>query len=128
MKDKQMKYSHKDLEVWKKSLGLVTDIYRLTKNFPKDEVYGLIAQMKRAAVSIPSNIAEGASRNSGKEFIQFLYIALGSASELETQIIISRNLSYIDDSEAKINLKQIESLKKMLNGLITYMKTKKTNH
>jgi len=124
MKDKQMKYSHKDLEVWKKSLGLVTDIYRLTKNFPKDEVYGLIAQMKRAAVSIPSNIAEGASRNSGKEFIQFLYIALGSASELETQIIISRNLSYIDDSETKLNLKQIESLKKMLNGLITYMKTK----
>jgi four helix bundle protein len=65
--------NHKDLDVWNKSISLVTDIYKLTKDFPKDEVYGLTTQMRRTAVSIPSNIAEGASRNSGKEFIQFLY-------------------------------------------------------
>jgi four helix bundle protein len=114
--------SHKDLDVWKKSLHLVTDIYRLTENFPEDEIYGLIAQMKRAAVSIPSNIAEGASRNSGKEFIQFLYIALGSASELETQLIISQKLSYIDNREAENYQERIEMLKKTLTGLITYLK------
>jgi len=116
--------NHKDLDVWNKGVSLVTDIYKLTKNYPKDEVYGLANQMRRAAVSIPSNIAEGASRNSDKEFIQFLYIALGSASELETQIIISRNLSYIEDAESETYLKNIESLKKMLNGLIIHLKRK----
>jgi len=116
--------NHKDLDVWNKGVSLVTDIYKLTKNYPKDEVYGLANQMRRAAVSIPSNIAEGASRNSDKEFIQFLYIALGSASELETQIVISRNLSYIEDAESETYLKNIESLKKMLNGLITHLKRK----
>jgi len=116
--------NHKDLDVWSKGISLVTDIYKLTKNYPKDEVYGLVNQMRRAVVSIPSNIAEGASRNSGKEFIQFIYIALGSASELETQIIISGNLSYIEDAESETYLKNIESLKKMLNGLITHLKRK----
>ncbi len=117
--------SHKDLDAWIKSVRLVTDIYKVTKRFPKDELYGLAVQMRRAAVSIPSNIAEGASRNSRKEFMQFLYIALGSTSELETQIIISRNLSYIEDPQVETFLNRIDSLKKMLNGLIAYLKNRK---
>ena len=76
--------NHKDLEVWKKSMDLVSNIYKITESFPNKELYGLTNQIRRAAVSIPSNIAEGAARNSKKEFIQFLYIALGSLSELET--------------------------------------------
>jgi four helix bundle protein len=84
--------NHKDLDVWVKSMDLVTDIYRATKTFPKDEMYGLTNQIRRAVISIPCNIAEGASRNSKKEFIQFLYVSLGSASELETQLLISERL------------------------------------
>ncbi|MFA5010608.1 MAG: four helix bundle protein [Ignavibacteria bacterium] len=84
--------THKDLEVWKKSIDLVSEIYEITKSFPKEEIYGLTNQIRRSAVSIPSNIAEGAGRNHDKEFIQFLYIAMGSSSELETQIFICKNL------------------------------------
>lgn len=84
--------SHKDLEVWKRSVELVKTIYEITKSFPKEELYGLTNQMRRSAISIPSNIAEGAARNHNKEFIQFLYITLGSIAELETQIIISKKL------------------------------------
>jgi len=84
--------NHKDLEVWKKSMDLVSNIYKITEPFPNKELYGLTNQIRRAAVSVPSNIAEGAARSSKKEFIQFLYIALGSLSELETQIIIANSL------------------------------------
>lgn len=117
-----MMKSHKDLDVWKKSMNLVTEIYRVTKNFPKEETYGLTNQVKRCVVSIPSNIAEGAGRNSKKEFVQFLYVALGSVSELETQLIIALNLAYLRD--IKQFLYQIESIKKMLNGLINHLKSK----
>ena len=84
--------THRDLDVWKKSVSLVTSIYEITKSFPKEEIYGLTNQIRRAAVSVPSNIAEGSARQGNKEFIQFLYIALGSLTELETQLIIARNL------------------------------------
>jgi len=80
--------SYQDLEVWKKSIDFVEQIYRLVKQLPKEETYALSDQMRRAAVSIPSNIAEGANRKTTKEYIQFLYIALGSTAELETQLII----------------------------------------
>ena len=83
---------HKDMEVWKKSIGLVTKVYELTKIFPEDEKFGLVSQIRRAAVSIPSNIAEGAARNSDKEIQRFLDISLGSIAELETQLIIAENL------------------------------------
>jgi len=86
--------SHKDLIVWQKGIRLSKQVYLLTSSFPKVEIYGLTSQMRRAAVSIPSNIAEGRSRNTRKDFIQFLRIALGSASELETQIEISKQLSF----------------------------------
>jgi four helix bundle protein len=87
---------HKELDVWKESVELVTEIYTATRLFPKEEVYGLTNQVRRAAVSIPSDIAEGAARQTSKEFMQFLYIALGSVAELETQLIIAENLHYIE--------------------------------
>ncbi|MGK0286095.1 MAG: four helix bundle protein [Salibacteraceae bacterium] len=87
--------THKDLEVWKRSIDLVVSIYDLTKVFPDGEKYGLTSQMRRAAVSIPSNISEGAGRSSTKEFIRFLDIATGSLSELETQLIIVIRLGFI---------------------------------
>ena len=112
--------THKDLDVWKESIFLVKDVYTLTKLFPKDEIYGLTSQMRRCAVSIPSNIAEGSARNYDKEFIQFLYISLGSLSELETQLIISIEINYINE----YNFAKLEKIKKMLLGLIKYLKSK----
>jgi four helix bundle protein len=111
---------HKDLEVWKKSMAFVTTIYKVTGVFPKEEIYGITNQMRRAAVSIPSNISEGASRGYDKEFIQFLHIALGSLSELETQILIAGNLQYITNVDNLIM--ETEVLRKLLNGLIYSLK------
>jgi len=116
--------THKDLDVWKKSMDLVMDVYRDTQTFPKEEVYGLTSQIRRAVVSIPCNVAEGASRNSKKEFGQYLYIALGSASELETQILIADRLGYLQES-GRLLIKT-EAIKKMLNGLISHL-TRKTS-
>lgn len=113
---------HKDLDVWKQSMVLVEDIYALTKNFPSDEKYGLSSQIKRAVVSVPSNIAEGAGRKGDKEFIQFLYIAMGSLSELETQLILANRLQFTDSVESYLS--QIEKIKKMLFGLIRYVNNK----
>jgi len=111
---------YKNLDVWGKSISLVLEAYKITNNFPKEERYALADQIKRAAVSIPSNIAEGASRNTRKEFIQFIYIALGSASELETQIIIAEKLGYIEHKELLIS--DITIIRKMLNALISSLK------
>ena len=113
---------HKDLDVWKQSMVLVEDIYALTKNFPSDEKYGLTSQIKRAVVSVPSNIAEGAGRKGDKEFIQFLYIAMGSLSELETQLILANRLQFTNSIESYLS--QIEKIKKMLFGLIRYVNNK----
>ncbi len=99
--------THKDLDVWQKSIEFVTEIYKITKLFPKDELYGLISQIRRASVSIPSNIAEGAARNHKKEYIQYLYIALASGAEVETQLIISKNLNYINDENFQKILTQL---------------------
>ena len=115
--------THKDLDVWKKSMDFVTMLYKKTATFPKEEIYGLTNQMRRAAVSIPSNNAEGAARKSNKEFIQFLHIALGSTVEIETQLIISKNLKFIDD-ESFIELdKERNEIGRMLFGLIKYRKS-----
>jgi four helix bundle protein len=119
--------SHKDLDVWKRSIEFVTLIYKITKNFPKEEIYGLTNQIRRAAVSIPSNIAEGAARNHSKEFLQFLFISLGSISELETQIIISENLKYSQNSDSLILQNELTKLRKMIIGLIRYLENKKSD-
>ena len=115
--------THKDLEVWKKSISLVTILYKLTKSFPKDELYGLIQQIRRSAVSVPSNIAEGAARNHKTEYIQFLYIALGSLSELETQCLISKNLEYVNDQNYNSINDAIQEIRRMLLGLIKHLKS-----
>ena len=108
--------THKDLDVWQVSMELVKDIYFLTKNFPSDEKFGLINQLRRGAVSIPSNIAEGASRQSSKETIQFLYVALGSLSEVETQVEIARNLDYINEIGSVLG--KILRVRMMLLGMV----------
>jgi four helix bundle protein len=113
--------THKDLDVWKEAMLLAKEVYLLTARFPKEEAYGLVLQMRRAAVSVPSNIAEGAARNSAKEFIQFLHISLGSLAELETQVFLSMELGY--DIPAPI-LEQIERVRKMLLGLIKRLRRK----
>ena len=112
--------THKDLEIWKKGIDLVEDIYRFTKTFPPEEMYGLTSQMRRSAVSIPSNIAEGAARQSNKEFLQFLYIALGSLSEIETQLFIAQRLGYTSDD--KIG-NDIETLRRQTLSFIKYKKS-----
>lgn len=116
--------THKDLEVWKKSISLVTEIYSITKSFPKEEIYGLTNQMRRAAVSVPSNISEGAARQTNKEFIQFLYIALGSNTELETQLLIAYKLNYMSKNDYEICYQSVDKIGKMLSGLISYRKSK----
>ena len=108
------------MEVWKKSMDLVSNIYKITESFPNKELYGLTNQIRRAAVSIPSNIAEGAARNSKKEFIQFLFIALGSLSELETQIIIASRLEYLNNLDTLLG--DLKFLRKLINRLIYYLK------
>lgn len=110
--------NHKDLIVWQKSMELVTDIYIETRNFPADERYGIVSQMRRAAVSIPSNISEGYGRMNDKETVQFLRVALGSAVELETQILISKNLDFFQINKASELLRDIQAIVKMLNSLI----------
>jgi len=90
--------THKDLDIWKLGIELVELIYKICEKYPNEEKFGIVSQIKRASVSIPSNIAEGSARNSQKEFIQFCYIALGSLSEVETQLIISKKLNFISDN------------------------------
>ena len=113
--------THKDLDIWKIGIQLVDDIYHMTRNFPENEKFGITSQIRRSAISIPSNIAEGAARSSKKEFIQFLYISLGSLSELETQLIISKKLKYLKNDDI---LQEIEGLRKKMLNFIKFQKTK----
>ena len=117
--------SHKDLLVWQKSMELVTNVYVATRSFPKDEIFGIVSQMRRAAVSIPSNISEGYGRLYEKETVKFLSNALGSATELETQMIISRNLSFLPVEDATELIMNIQEIIRMLSALI---KTFDTNN
>jgi four helix bundle protein len=118
--------SHKDLEVWQLAVELATEVYKATKAFPRDEQYGMVAQMRRSAVSIASNIAEGAARYGKKEFLQFLYVSLGSASELETQLEIADRVGLGTSSELKQLGTRSTSVSKMLHGLIRSVKARDT--
>lgn len=111
--------SHRDLIVWQKGIKLVDMIYKITKDFPKFEIYGLANQMQRAAVSIPSNIAEGRCLGSKKEFSRFLRISLGSTAELDTQIQIALNREYVSKEEYETIYNLITEIIKMLSKLIT---------
>lgn len=108
----------KDLKVWQKGVELVKMVYKITVSFPPTEVYGIVSQMRRSAVSIPSNTAEGFMRRHNKEFKQFLYIALGSLAELETQLILSEQLGFSKNEKCKSILGNINELNKMIMGLI----------
>ena len=119
--------THKDLGIWKMSIELVKDIYKITEKFPSSEQFGLVSQLIRASVSIPSNIAEGSARNGNKEFIQFCYISLGSLSEVETQIIISNELKFITNDVSEKILTTIEIIRKKLLNFIKYLKTRNEN-
>ncbi|MCX7844912.1 MAG: four helix bundle protein [Candidatus Bipolaricaulota bacterium] len=111
--------THKDLAVWKEAMQLVKAVYEWTTGFPKEEMYGLTAQMRRAALSIPCNIAEGAARGSRKEFLQFLHISLGSLAELETQVFLAEDLFQLEAEPLKT---QIEGLRRKLLALMKTLK------
>jgi four helix bundle protein len=109
-----------DLDVWKEARLLVSKIYTLTRPFPKEEQFCLTNQLRRCVVSMPSNMAEGFGRNHKKDSIQFFYIARGSLYEAETQLYLSFDLQYLSESELKITLTQLETVRKLLNGSIRY--------
>lgn len=110
-------HSYRDLIAWQKSIDLVTSIYWMTDTFPKDAIFWLTSQIRRAAVSIPSNIAEWQSRNGSNEFFHFLWIAEGSLSELETQLIIANNISYLKGEEKNEFLEKTEEIRRILFAL-----------
>jgi four helix bundle protein len=114
--------THKDLTVWQKSISLVKQIYVETKSFPNEELFGLVSQMRRSSISIPSNIAEGHGRGTIKERMHFIYIALGSASELETQLIISKELEYLSETIFLSLSSLLGEIIRMLSALINSLK------
>jgi len=113
---------HRGLEVWNKAMDFVAEVYRITGEFPQSEMYGLTSQMRRAAVSIPSNLAEGAGRKGNKEFRQFLSIAQGSISELDTQLEIACRLGYVTEHNHANLVGRLTEISKMLYGLARTLK------
>ncbi len=114
--------SYRDLVAWQKAMDLVTAVYRITASFPREEIYGLTSQLRRAAVSVPSNIAEGQGRRGLAEFRHFLRQASGSLMELETQVLIAERLCYMPPDEASELLQSAAEVGKILNGLIASLK------
>lgn len=119
-----MRKSYSDLDAWQKARKLANNIYTVTSKFPKEETYGLVSQMRRAAVSIPSNIAEGIGRNTPKDTIQFLFISRGSTYELETQLFISLDQNYISEQTFQEIIILLTDCKMLINGLINYYQSK----
>ncbi len=110
--------TYRDLVVWQKAMALVTEVYRLSRQFPKEEVYGLMAQMRRGAVSIPSNVAEGYGRNSTPDYVRFLRMAAGSLYELQTQMEVAVNLEYVRAEVVSSLYEHADEISRMLGGLI----------
>ena len=115
--------THKELVVWQKSMHLAKLVYRYTTSFPKEELYGITSQVRRAVVSIPSNIAEGQARNSTKEFLQFLAIARGSKAELETQLLLCVQVNYLAPTDISEVMQQLQEVGKMLHALTKTLPT-----
>ena len=118
----------RDLDIWKKGIEIVKDIYNIVEKFPKQEFYGLVSQIQRSAVSIPSNVAEGFNRFHNKEYKQFLYIALGSCAELETQVEVASELKYISNQKKKNILEKINHESRMLTNLIKKIDSRATSN
>ena len=119
-----MSEKYRDLLVWQRAMELVKEIYRATKSFPKEEVYGLTAQIRRAAIAVPSNIAEGKGRYSTADVNHFLVQARGSLYELETQVLIATDLKYLSEAESKKLLDSSDEVARLLNGLIRSLREK----
>jgi len=119
--------NYKDLKVWQKSYQLCLEVYQITKGFPKNEIYGLISQMRRAALSIPCNIAEGYGRKTTPEYLRALYIAYGSTCELETQVLLSGDLCYFADKSLSKLQDDLGEVERMLQALIKSFKNKPLN-
>jgi four helix bundle protein len=119
-----MEKPHKKLDAWKQSMELVVDVYRITDKFPVQERYGLIDQIRRAVISIPSNTAEGAARQAKKEFANYLHMAQGSLSEMDTQMELARQLGYRDEANHRILDERMERIDKMMTGLIHHLTRK----
>ena len=116
--------SYKDLNVWQKAYELCLKIYSITAQFPKEEKYGLTSQIRRSAVSIPSNIAEGYGRKTTADYIRMLYIAYGSVCELETQILLAGDLGFIEKGQLDIRIREIAEIERMLKALIKSLENK----
>jgi four helix bundle protein len=116
-------HSFRDLEAWKESHHLVLEVYKVTKKFPKEELFSLVNQLRRAAVSITSNIAEGFARNSYKEKVQFYAVAKGSLTEVESQLLVSRDLGYIRPAEAALLEEHVSKVGRIMTGLIRKSKS-----
>jgi four helix bundle protein len=109
---------YRDLDIWKKGIELVKDVYKVTEKLPKHEIYGLVSQMRRSAISIPSNVAEGFRRYHNKEYKQFLYVTLGSYAELETQITIAKELDYVKQEIEAVLLEKLDHICRMISNLL----------
>lgn len=120
-------HKFKELKVWQEAMELAKEVYALTKLFPAEEKYGLTSQINRSAVSIPSNIGEGAGRNHDKEFLQFLNIAMGSAFELETQILLANSFGFIPKEKFEAIIEQIDKVQRMLNSFRSSIIKKSSN-
>ncbi len=120
-------HNYKQLKVWQESLTLVTQMYRITKKFPKEELFGITSQIRRAAVSIPANISEGAGRNTNKAFLQFLGIAEGSSNELMTLLLISQNIEYVKPEELVPALTSLSAVQKMIYTFRTKLEKTESN-
>ena len=118
-----MASTFRDLRVWQEAMALTSQVYRTTADFPKSETYGLVQQMRRAAVSVPSNIAEGKGHRSNKEFVHFLFHARGSLWELQTQILVAEELQYLSKQNGSALLSAAENISRALNGLISSIST-----
>ena len=119
--------SYKELKVWQKGIHLVKDIYKVTDAFPKGEHFGLVDQLRRASISIPSNIAEGNGRHSRGDYIHYLHIARGSCYEMETQVIISKELGFLDEAQYQSLSTQIDEVGRMLNAMIQKLSSTSNN-
>ena len=116
-------HNYKELEIWKSSLKYCTPIYKITAKFPEEEKFGLISQLRRASVSVPSNIAEGSARNSNKDFIRFLEYSLGSCREIDTQLLVSVDLEFISSDEINLLSNELNRIMVMINNFIKRLKS-----
>ena len=119
-----MKHNYKELLIWQRSMSLASEIYKATSLFPKEEKYGLVDQLNRSAISVPSDIANGCSRNTDLQMIDFINIAIGSLSKIETQLIISSNLNFINEADGQNLITEVDELKKMATGFKNIIKQK----